>query len=89
MKSGSVENAFHFDSSLKHKLMQAARQGKGGGAGRQGYRPLIDDLQRVIEARRIVLSGAMRRIRDMEASNASLSLSLSFLLPLSLSFVHS
>lgn len=24
-KSGSVENAFHFDSSLKHKLMQAGK----------------------------------------------------------------
>lgn len=51
-KSGSVENAFHFDSSLKHKLMQAAEgEGEWG-----GNRPLIDDLQKVIEAKRIELN---------------------------------
>lgn len=30
-KSGSVENAFHFDSSLKHKLMQAGNSAGGEG----------------------------------------------------------
>lgn len=53
-----MENAFHFDSSLKHKLMQAGkhqqREGEGGVGG--GNRPLIDDLQKVIEAKRIELN---------------------------------
>lgn len=54
-KSGSVENAFHFDSSLKHKLMQATAKRVEGEWG-EGNRPLIDDLQKVIEAKRIELN---------------------------------
>lgn len=50
-----MENAFHFDSSLKHKLMQAGKQQRGRGS-EGGNRPLIDDLQKVIEAKRIELN---------------------------------
>lgn len=50
-----MENAFHFDSSLKHKLMQAGNSAGGEGEW-GGNRPLIDDLQKVIEAKRSELN---------------------------------